>query len=174
MFDAAIEAFLQVGNVAQLTITLASATALFERIDRLDAAATLHDAVARLPGSAHHVPDLPELAVRLEERLGAEAFRAHSAQGAGMGLGDAARFARLEIQRARDELRVLTLSRAARPGGLSAREVEVLRLAAEGLTTREIAHEADDLGEDGGPTHPESLHEDRREQPCGCDAPIFV
>ena len=66
MFDAAIEAFLQVGNVAQLTITLASATALFERIDRLDAAATLHDAVARLPGSAHHVPDLPELAVRLE------------------------------------------------------------------------------------------------------------
>ena len=67
MFDAAIDAFLQVGNVAQLTITLASATALFERIDRLDAAATLHDAVARLPGSAHHVPDLPELAVRLEE-----------------------------------------------------------------------------------------------------------
>ena len=36
MFDAAIDAFQQAGNVAQLTITLASATALFERIDRLE------------------------------------------------------------------------------------------------------------------------------------------
>ena len=139
MFDAAIEAFQQVGNVAQLTITLASATALFERIDRLDAAATLHEAVIRLPGSEHHVPALPELADRLEARLGAEAFRLHSAQGAGMDLGDTARFARLEIQRARDALRTPAATRAARPGGLSAREVDVLRLAAEGLTTREIA-----------------------------------
>ena len=45
MFDAAIDAFQQVGNVAQLTITLASAAALFERIDRLDSAATLHAAI---------------------------------------------------------------------------------------------------------------------------------
>ena len=139
MFDAAIEAFQQVGNIAQLTITLASATALFERIDRLAAAATLHEAVIRLPGSEHHVPDLPELADRLQARLGAAAFGQHSAQGAGMDLGDTARFARLEIQRTRDELRTQAATRAARPGGLSAREVDVLRLAAEGLTTREIA-----------------------------------
>ena len=70
MFDAAIDAFQQAGNVAQLTITLASATALFERIDRLDSAATLHAAIVRQPGSDHHVPDLPELPSRLLAKLG--------------------------------------------------------------------------------------------------------
>ena len=99
MFDAAIDAFQQVGNVAQLTITLASATALFERIDRLDSAATLYAAIVRQPGSDHHVPDLPELAGRLVAKLGQAAFDAHGAEGAGMDLGDTAQFARREIQR---------------------------------------------------------------------------
>jgi DNA-binding CsgD family transcriptional regulator len=135
MFDAAIDAFQQVGNVAQLTITLASATALFERIGRLGSAATLHAAIVRQPGSAHHVPDLPELADRLVVKLGQPAFDAHGLVGAGMDLGDTAQFARREIQDALAELRV----HAARPGGLSGREVDVLRLAAQGHTTREIA-----------------------------------
>ena len=56
-----------------------------------------------------------------------------------MDLGDAAHFARAQIQRARAELRARAASHTARPGGLSAREVDVLRLAAQGHTTREIA-----------------------------------
>ena len=104
MFDAAIDAFQQAGNVAQLTITLASATALFERIGWLDSAATLHAAIVRQPGSAHHVPDLPDLAERLVGRLGQADFDAHHAAGAGMDLGDTAHFARHEIRRARAEL----------------------------------------------------------------------
>ncbi|MEP6666557.1 MAG: helix-turn-helix transcriptional regulator, partial [Nocardioidaceae bacterium] len=139
MFEAAIDAFQQAGNVAQLTITLASATALFERIDRLDSAAILHSAIVRQSGSEQHVPDLPELATRLSAKLGQTIFLEHGMAGAGMDLGDTAHFARREIQRARAELRASAATREARPGGLSAREVEVLRLAARGHTTREIA-----------------------------------
>jgi predicted ATPase/class 3 adenylate cyclase/DNA-binding CsgD family transcriptional regulator len=139
MFDAAIDAFHQAGNVAQLTITLASATALFERIDRLDSAASLYAAIVRQPGSDHHVPDLPELAERLMTKLGRPAFDDSAVMGAGMDLGDATHFARREIQRARADLRDRAASRSTRPGGLSAREVDVLRLAAQGHTTREIA-----------------------------------
>ncbi len=138
MFDAAIDAFQQAGNLAQLTITLASATALFERIGRLDSAATLYAAIVRQPGSEHHVPELRELAERLEARLGQEPFHIHGVAGEGMDLGDMAHFARREIQRAQTELRAAAASRDARPGGLSAREVDVLRLAAQGCTTREI------------------------------------
>ena len=56
-----------------------------------------------------------------------------------MDLGDAAQFARQQIQRARPSCAHDAAAAQARPGGLSAREVEVLRLAAEGRTTREIA-----------------------------------
>ena len=135
MFDAAIDAFHEAGNVPQLTITLASATALFERIGRLESAATLYGAIVRQPGSEHHVPELPELADRLSARLGVAVFHDLAAAGSAMDLGDTALFARQEIQRALAGLR----APVTRPGGLSAREVEVLRLAARGHTTREIA-----------------------------------
>jgi DNA-binding CsgD family transcriptional regulator len=137
MFDAAIDAFEQAGNVAQLTITLASATALFERIGRLESSALLHGAVTGPQGGDRHVPELSDLARRLEQRMGGDQFRAAAAQGAALRLGDAAQLARRDIQQARVELENRT-ARAARPGGLSVREVEVLRLAAEGLTTKEI------------------------------------
>jgi DNA-binding CsgD family transcriptional regulator len=136
MFDAAIDAFQQAGSVPQLTITLASATALFERIGRLESAATLYAAIVRQPGSEHHVPELPDLAERLEAGLGTAAFRTHCVAGEGMDLGDTAHFARGVIQQSRAELRAV--AGAKRPGGLSEREVEVLRLAAQGLRTREI------------------------------------
>jgi predicted ATPase/class 3 adenylate cyclase/DNA-binding CsgD family transcriptional regulator len=137
MFDAAIDAFQQAGSVPQLTITLASATALFERIGRLESAATLYAAIVRQPGSEHHVPELPDLAERLEAGLGTAAFRTHCVAGEGMDLGDTAHFARGVIQQSRTELRAVAGAR--RPGGLSEREVEVVRLAAQGLRTREIA-----------------------------------
>ena len=139
MFDAAIDSFQQAGNVAQLTITLASATALFERLDRLDDACTLQAALSRQPGSAHHVPDLPDLADRLTARLGKDRFREHASRGAAMDLNDAAHYARQQIKLARAQLATRPAGRRGYPGGLSRREVEVLRLAAQGLTTREIA-----------------------------------
>jgi DNA-binding CsgD family transcriptional regulator len=138
MFDVAIESFQQAGAVAQLTITLASATSLFERIGRLDDACTLHGAISRQPGSDHHVPDLPHLAQRLATALGADRFRECDSAGSVMDLNDAARYARGQIQQARAALQRGS-GRAERPGGLSRREVEVLCLAAQGLTTQDIA-----------------------------------
>jgi predicted ATPase/class 3 adenylate cyclase/DNA-binding CsgD family transcriptional regulator len=138
LFDTAIDSFRQVGNVAQLTITLASVTALFERIDCPEVAGTLYGAITCQPGSDHHVPDLPDLAVRLTARLGSDRFDTCASSGATMDLTESAHYAREQIQCARAQL----ATRAARPGhpdGLSRREVEVLRLVAEGLTTREIA-----------------------------------
>jgi predicted ATPase/class 3 adenylate cyclase/DNA-binding CsgD family transcriptional regulator len=139
MFDAAIESFQQAGNVAQLTITLASATTLFERIERREEAATLYGAIARQAGSEHHVPDLPELAGRLATTLGDETFHQHETRGAAMDLNDAAHYARQQIQLALAQLGAQVATRQSRAGGLSPREIDVLRLAAQGLTTREIA-----------------------------------
>src|SRR2546430_2696894 len=56
-----------------------------------------------------------------------------------MDLDDAAHYARQQIQLARSELTTEAVGGRDRPGDLSRREVEVLRLAAKGLTTREIA-----------------------------------
>ena len=47
------------------------------------------------------------------------------------------------------------------PAGLTRREVEVLHLAARGLTTKAIAARALHLAEDRRPSHPARLHEDR-------------
>jgi predicted ATPase/class 3 adenylate cyclase/DNA-binding CsgD family transcriptional regulator len=138
LFDAAIDSFRRVGNIAQLTITVASVTSLFERIDLPDVAGTLYGAISRQPGSEHHVPDLPELAVRIATKLGSDRFDECAATGAKMDLTETARFAREQIQLARARLATRN-ARRGHPGGLSRREVEVLRLVAEGLTTREIA-----------------------------------
>ena len=139
LFEAAIDSFHQAGNIAQLTITLASATSLFERIDRPEAASTLYGAIACQPGSAHHVPDLLELADRLASKLSEDRFHECVSSGAVMDLNDAAHYARQQIHQARSELTAAAAGSVARPGGLSRREIEVLRLAAKGLTTREIA-----------------------------------
>ena len=60
LFGEAIAAFHRAGNVPQLVITLASVPALFERLERVDAAATLLGAMSQQPSSFHHVPELAD------------------------------------------------------------------------------------------------------------------
>ena len=81
MFDAAIDSFRRSGNIAQLTITLASVTSLFERIGSLEVAGTLYGAITCEPGSEHHVPDLPDVAARIASKLGAARFENVRASG---------------------------------------------------------------------------------------------
>jgi DNA-binding NarL/FixJ family response regulator len=139
LFGPAIEAFHQAGNVPQLIITLASVPALFERVGRLDAAATLLGALSRESSSLHHVPELVDLGDRLAAQLGEERSKELTSAGAMLDLNDAAAYAREQIELARK-----ALTRQARhtiPAGLTRREVEVLRLIAEGRATREIAEQ---------------------------------
>jgi predicted ATPase/class 3 adenylate cyclase/DNA-binding CsgD family transcriptional regulator len=138
LFDAAIDSFRRVGNIAQLTITLASVTSLFERIGSPDVAGTLFGAITCQPGGEHHVPDIRDLADRIASKLGTDHFEECVSAGSPMDLTETAHYAQDQIQLARAQL----ATRATRPGvagGLSRREVEVLRLVAVGLTTREIA-----------------------------------
>ena len=76
LFGEAIAAFHRAGNVPQLVITLASVPALFERLERFDAAATLLGAMSQQPSSFHHVPELADIRARVSSRLGARAARA--------------------------------------------------------------------------------------------------
>jgi predicted ATPase/class 3 adenylate cyclase/DNA-binding NarL/FixJ family response regulator len=139
LFSEAIQAFHRAGNVPQLIITLASVPALFERLDRLEPAAILLSAMSRETSSAHHVPELAELGDRLTARLGATKAGDLVAAGAGLDLDAAATYARGQLETARRAPR--PGPRGARPGGLSRREIDVLRLVAAGRTSGEIATE---------------------------------
>ena len=139
LFADAIAAFHRAGNVPQLIITLASVPALFERLDRLAPAATLFGALAREPSSFHHVPELREVGDRVGRKLGPTRAAELTAVGAKLDLGDAAVYARQQIDAARRDPSPRT--RPPRPGGLSRREIEVLRLVADGRTAGEIATE---------------------------------
>ena len=138
LFGEAIAAFHRAGNVPQLVITLASVPALFERLERFDAAATLLGAMSQQPSSFHHVPELADIGARVRSRLGAQAAELE-ATGAAFDLNDAAVYARQQIDAARRD--PTPRERPARPGGLSRRELEVLRLVAAGRTSHEIAAE---------------------------------
>lgn len=137
LFATAIDAFQQAGNVAQLIVTVALVPALFEQLGRLEAAATLLAAITREPASVDHVPDLTDLAGRLETSLGPDAFARATAAGSTLDLHAAASSAREEIGIIRAEL--VRERTQEPPGGLSGREAEVLRLVADGLSTRAIA-----------------------------------
>ncbi|HYL53195.1 MAG TPA: LuxR C-terminal-related transcriptional regulator [Acidimicrobiia bacterium] len=137
LFADAIAAFQQAGNVPQLIITLASVPALFERLDRPAPAAMLLGALSRQPSSVHHVPELGELGDRVSRALGKSRAAELMAEGAALDLGDAAVYARQQIDVARRD--PAPRARAVRPGGLSRREIEVLRLVADGRTAGEIA-----------------------------------
>ncbi len=139
LFAPAIEAFRQAGNVPQLIITLASLPALFERLDRLEAASTLLGAMSREPTSQHHVPELIELRNRLTGSLGEQKAARFQSFGATMDLNAAAAYATEQMAIARRQL--APASQRARPGGLTRREMQVLRLVADGATTREISEQ---------------------------------
>jgi predicted ATPase/class 3 adenylate cyclase/DNA-binding CsgD family transcriptional regulator len=137
LFAEAISAFHRAGNVPQLIITLASVPALFERVDRPEPAATLLAAMSREASSAHHVPGLSDLDSRLTRRLGAKRARELAEVGRALDLNDAAVYAQQQIDVARRS--PIPPAHQPPPGGLSRREVEVLRLVADGRTAREIA-----------------------------------
>jgi predicted ATPase/DNA-binding CsgD family transcriptional regulator len=137
LFEASIEAFLRAGALAQLTITLASLPALFERLDRPAVAGTLLGAMARDPASFHHVPSLADLGQRLRDTLGDERPERWAATGAVMDLHDAAAYALNQIDVARRALAVAQEQGGL--AGLTARETQVLRLIADGATTRAIS-----------------------------------
>ena len=137
LFVEAIAAFHRAGNVPQLIITLASVPALFERLDRLAPAAMLLGAVSREQSSFHHVPELGDLSDRLSAKLGTQRAAELTQAGAAPDLSDAAVYARQQIDAARRD--PSPRARTTRPGGLSRREIEVLRLLADGRTAGEIA-----------------------------------
>jgi predicted ATPase/class 3 adenylate cyclase/DNA-binding CsgD family transcriptional regulator len=139
LFAEAITAFQRAGNVPQLVITLASLPALFARLGRLEPAAMLLGALGNEPSSGHHVPELVELGDRIEHDLGSKRAEQLTADGGALDLGDAAVYARQQIEVARRD--PTPRPAQVRPGGLSRREVEVLRLLADGLTASEIASE---------------------------------
>ena len=139
LFGEAIASFQRAGNVPQLIITLASVPALFERLERFEAAGTLLGAMSQHESSFHHVPELSDLEGRLPTRLGAERTKELAAEGAVFDLDSAAAYARQQIDAARRDPGPRV--REARPGGLTRREFEVLRLLAEGRTSAEIATE---------------------------------
>jgi predicted ATPase/DNA-binding CsgD family transcriptional regulator len=136
LFDTAVGAAHQAGNVAQLVITLASVPALLERLDRVEAAATLFGALSQEPASFHHVPELAELGERLTHRLGDGRAAELRSAGAHLDLNEAAVWTRDELAAAAEQLR---RAPGGRPGGLSRRELDVLKLIAAGRTTGEIA-----------------------------------
>jgi predicted ATPase/class 3 adenylate cyclase/DNA-binding CsgD family transcriptional regulator len=139
LFGDAISSFHRAGNVPQLIITLASVPALFERLERFESAATLLGAMSRQESSFHHVPELADLEGRLATKLEVERTKELFAEGAAFGLDAAAMYARQQIDAARRAPSPGV--REPRPGGLSRRELEVLRLLAGGRSSAEIATE---------------------------------
>jgi DNA-binding CsgD family transcriptional regulator len=137
LFADAVAAFHRAGNVPQLVITLASVPALFERLDRPAPAAMLLGALSRHPSSFHHVPELGDVGGRVNRALGKTRAAELTAAGAALDLGEAAVYARQQIDAARRD--PAPRARQVRPGGLSRREIEVLRLLADGRTAGEIA-----------------------------------
>jgi DNA-binding NarL/FixJ family response regulator len=107
------------------------------RLDRYSPAAVLLGALSRESSSEHHVPELGEVRDRVIREIGKTRADDLMSTGADLDLGDAAVYARQQIDAARRDPK--PRARAARPGGLSRRELEVLRLLADGQSNGEIA-----------------------------------
>ena len=98
---------------------------------------TLVGALSREPSSVHHVPELGSIRDRVGHKLGMTRSAELESAGAALDLGAAAAYALRQINVARRDPD--QRARVERPGGLSRREVEVLRLVADGRTSGEIA-----------------------------------
>jgi DNA-binding CsgD family transcriptional regulator len=85
----------------------------------------------------HHVPELAALGERVGAKLGVGRAAELTAAGAALDLNGAAVYARQQIDVARRD--PAPQAQPARPGGLSRREIEVLRLVSDGRTSGEIA-----------------------------------
>jgi DNA-binding CsgD family transcriptional regulator len=94
-------------------------------------------ALSREPSAFHHVPELGRLGDRVGRALGEERHAELMSAGAALDLSDAAAYTGQQIEAARREPN--PRARPARPGGLSRRETEVLRLVANGRSAGEIA-----------------------------------
>ena len=125
--------------MAQLIITLASVPALFERLDDLGVATILYGAMSRESASFHHVPSLSDLGARISTKQGAESSERLIGEGVGMDLNAAAVYAREQLEKAQRTRTLQAIGVA--PAGLTRREVQVLRLVADGATTRDIAEQ---------------------------------
>jgi DNA-binding CsgD family transcriptional regulator len=141
LFASSVDALQRAGNVAQLGITLATAPALFERLGELETAAITYGGVTGDHGGAHHVPELPDVGRRLRSALGNAVFEQRLVDGGAMDMNETADFVRVAIERLRNGQAVAAAQHLSRPAGLSRREVEVLRLLAGGMTTKEIAEQ---------------------------------
>ena len=85
------------------------------------------------------MPELVTIGERIGMGLGPKRAEQLRADGVALDLGDAATYARQQIDAARRD--PAPRAPQGRPGGLSRREVEVLRLLADGKTAGEIATE---------------------------------
>ena len=93
--------------------------------------------MSRHPAGFHHVPSLRDLQQRVRDDLGEERADRCAASGAAMDLTEAAAYALHQIG---ESSRALALAgQRGGPAGLTAREAQVLRLIAEGATTRAVS-----------------------------------
>jgi predicted ATPase len=101
LFDEGLDAAQRAGSPTQVGLALGYLACVFRDIGQDEIAATIHGASTRYP-SIWAVPSLPEVVNQLRDRLGQATFDHCVATGAAMGTGDAVRYARQQIQTARD------------------------------------------------------------------------
>ena len=104
LFDFAIDSYHQAGSVSSLWGVFPVLVVLFDRTGRPDVAAVLHGAEERLNSTASWPAELPLVVDHVRTVLGGVQFNRCVATGAAMGLAEAVRYSRAQIQLLRSEL----------------------------------------------------------------------
>jgi hypothetical protein len=123
------------------------------RADAVDPGASVLAAVEVYVGMTTDRPD--------REAMSAEAAAAELRRLASEGVTEARASRAVLVAAGHGEPRERTVTRPQLPGGLSRREVDVLRLAARGLTTQQIADRLHIAPKTADHVHSTHLHEDR-------------